>query len=42
MWAKLNIYTTKYSSSSSSTSTSTTNYSSERLPPFWPLPSSRN
>jgi hypothetical protein len=44
MWAKLNIYTTKYSSSSSSTSTSTTNYSSERhesasRPPsgFWCL-----
>jgi hypothetical protein len=30
MWVKLNIYTTKNSSSSSSTNTSTTNYSGER------------
>jgi hypothetical protein len=47
MWAKLNIYTTKYSSSSPSTSTTTTNYLSERpspfqLPPSQPPPSSRN
>jgi hypothetical protein len=47
MWAKLNIYTIKYSSNSTITSTSTTNYLNEKPPPpqsttSWSLPSSRN